>query len=214
MTIERLGKRNIVLKNNLTDWDLNFHLIIGNRYNYIIDTGLGTLSIAPVLDYLDNKNPIVVINTHYHWDHVWGNSLFRDSTIISHRTCREMIQTNWDQMTQRHSQYMNGEVQICLPNLVFEDSLYFPDDKVRLFYTPGHTIDSISVFDEQDNVLNAGDNIGDTLEDILPSISAGKDLYLQSICKYKALDVNACISGHNAILKRDVFDTIEKKLMD
>ena len=50
--------------------------------------------------------------------------------------------------------YIMGEVEMCLPNLVFENAIYFPDDKIRIFHTPGHPIDSISVFDEEEKVLN------------------------------------------------------------
>ena len=103
---------------------------------------------------------------------------------------------------------------MCLPNLVFDQKLYFPEDKIKLFYTPGHTIDSISVFDERDKVLNAGDNIGDTIKEIVPSIRYEKDAYIKSLQKYKELDVVACISGHNDILGKDVFDQITMTLQE
>ncbi len=211
MIIERLGKRNVLFKYKTPEWDLYLHLIIGEKYNYIIDTGLGSKSVTPVKDYLgSNQNPIVVINTHYHWDHIWGNNYFCNSTIISHSTCRELIITNWDETAEKFKHFISGDVKICLPNLVFEDSIYFPDDKIKVFYTPGHTIDSISVFDEQDNVLNVGDNIGDTMDEIVPVLETDKEVFLHSILKYKALEIDACISGHNAILGKDVFEKIEK----
>ncbi|SHJ93000.1 hypothetical protein SAMN02745163_02853 [Clostridium cavendishii DSM 21758] len=46
-----------------------------------------------------------------------------------------------------------------LPDFVFENELYFSEDKIKLFHIPGHTIDLISVLDEEDNVLLVGDNI-------------------------------------------------------
>ena len=39
----------------------------GKKYNHIIDTGLGSLSIDPIKDYIKNDNKkTIVINTHYH----------------------------------------------------------------------------------------------------------------------------------------------------
>jgi len=157
---------------------------------------------------------LIVINTHFHWDHVWGNHCFDRELIISHRKCREIIEETWEEELEKNKHFMMGEVKLKLPNLVFDDELYFPDDKIRLFYTPGHSIDGISVFDEVDGVLNAGDNIGDTLEKIVPNLYSNVELYRKSLQLYKQLDVKYCISGHNVILGKDVFEKIENELGD
>jgi glyoxylase-like metal-dependent hydrolase (beta-lactamase superfamily II) len=95
-----------------------------------------------------------------------------------------------------------------LPNLVFESELYFPEDKIRIIYTPGHTIDSISVIDEEDKVINVGDNIGDNIEEIVPSIYCEKDLYIDTLLKYREVDFDTCVSGHNVILGKEVIEEI------
>ena len=84
---------------------------------------------------------------------------------------------------------------MCLPNLVFDGSLYFPEDGVRVFYTPGHTVDCISVFDEVDRVLNAGDNIGDTMEELVPELKTEKAVYVKTLHMYQALDVGLCFGA-------------------
>jgi glyoxylase-like metal-dependent hydrolase (beta-lactamase superfamily II) len=101
-----------------------------------------------------------------------------------------------------------GEVEICLPNLVFEKELYFPDDKIRIIYTPGHTVDSISVIDEVEKVIHVGDNIGDTADEIVPNIYCEKDLYIDTLSKYIEMDFDTCVSGHNTILGKDVINKI------
>lgn len=214
MKIQRIKNRSVLFTYNIpSGWELNLHLIMGEKYNYIIDTGLGSLSIAPVLEYIkkDNKQ-IIVINTHYHWDHVWGNNEFQNSMIISHKLCRDMIASKWDYMMERSGVHCAGEVKMQLPNLVFDHELYFPEDKIRLIYTPGHTIDSISILDEVENVLNAGDNIGDTMDEIVPSIYSEKELYIQTLLKYKEMDFDTCISGHNIVVGKDVLEEITNKL--
>lgn len=210
MKIEKIKNRNILFTNSIpAGWDLNIHLIMGDKYNYIIDTGLGSSSIAPIKEYLKhNSKPIIVINTHYHWDHIWGNSSLKNCIIISHKLCREMIEVNWEEMIQRNKKYLNGEVEMYLPNLIFEKELYFPEDKIRIIYTPGHTIDSISVIDEVEKVLNTGDNIGDSIDEIVPSIYCEKDTYINTLLKYKDMNFDTCVSGHNIILERQVIDKI------
>lgn len=214
MIITKIKNRSILFtKNNPSEWDLNIQLILGNKHNYIIDTGLGSLSIAPILDYIKNDNKsLIVINTHYHWDHIWGNHCFENSTIISHRLCREMVELNWEEMIQKNKDYIEGEVKEYLPNLTFEEELYFPEDKIRIMYTPGHTIDSISVLDEVDKVINIGDNIGDTIDDIIPAIDCEKYEYINTLLKYKEMDFDTCVSGHNVVLNKQVIDDILQKL--
>jgi len=188
------------------------HLILGDKNNYIIDTGLGSLSAAHIKKYINNNKPIIVINTHYHWDHIWGNISFSNDLIISHRICREIILSEWETMLHKNEKYISGDTKMRLPNLVFEQELYFPDDKIRLFYTPGHTIDSISVLDEKDKVMNVGDNIGDNMDEIIPSIYSNITYYKNSIIKYKEIDFDYCISGHNKVLEKGIIDKILNKL--
>ncbi|WFR57835.1 MBL fold metallo-hydrolase [Anaerocolumna sp. AGMB13025] len=213
MKVKKINSRNIIFTYHIPDgWDLNLHLIMGDKYNYVIDTGLGSLSIAPVIEYLkDSEKPFLVINTHHHWDHIWGNHMFPDSLILSHTLCRDRIEEKWEDMLLK-SKYLFGETKKQLPNLTFDNELYFAEDKIRLFYTPGHTKDSISVLDEADKVLNLGDNIGDSMEELIPSIECEKEEYMQTLANYKKLDFDYCISGHNVVLDKMVFDQILKLL--
>lgn len=214
MKIQRIKSRGVLFTYKTSgDWDLNIHLIMGNKYNYIIDTGLGSLSIAPVMEYIKHDDKaVIVVNTHYHWDHIWGNGLFKDNIVISHKLCREAIESNWDEMLKKHKQYCHGQVEKCLPNLVFDNELYFPEDGIKLIYAPGHTMDSISVIDEEDRLINAGDNIGDTVDEIVPSLSSEKEIYIDTLLKYKEMDADTFISGHNVVLKKEMIDTILNKL--
>lgn len=213
MKTAKIGSRSVVFTFDLTHWDLNLHLILGRHRNYLIDTGLGSGSIDPILAHLaGDEKPVVVINTHHHWDHMWGNHCFGDSLIIAHSQCGPLAAEHWDEMLQQNSGAVRGAVKMLLPNLVFDDQLYFADDNIRLFHTPGHTTDGISVFDEQDRVLNAGDNIGDTMEEILPHLNTAQDVFLGTIQRYKALGAGAVVSGHNRVLGPEVFGMMERAL--
>lgn len=214
MKIQKIKNRSVLFTyDEIPEWNLNLHLILGNKNNYVIDTGLGSLSVAPVKEYIrDDNKPVVIINTHHDWDHIWGNGEFKDSIIISHRLCRELIEAKWDGMLTRNRQYCNGKVEKYLPNLVFENEIYFPEDKIRIFYTPGHTIDSISILDEEEQVLNAGDNIGDTVDEIVPEIGSDKVLYIDTLLGLRSLDFDTCISGHNIVLGREVMEEILRKV--
>lgn len=145
-------------------------------------------------------------------DHIWGNHVFGDGFITSHTLCRERIDEKWEDMFKKSNSYLYGETRKQLPNLTFDKELYFTEDKIRLFYTPGHTKDSISVLDEADKVLNAGDNIGDSMEELIPSLECERAEYIQNLLNYKELDFEYCISGHNVVLEKSVIDKMLKLL--
>lgn len=209
MKVQKIKNRSTMFTYPTIDgWDLNLHLIVGEHNNYVIDTGLGTQSMVPVMDHINKELPIVVINTHFHWDHIWGNSVFSDCPIIAHRLCREIIEAEWDDMLKKNGRYVSGDAEKCLPNLVFEKELNFPEDGIRLFYTPGHTVDSISVLDEKDKVLNLGDNVGDTVDEIVPSLDCSKEQFIESLDKVKTYDFDTLVSGHCTVLEKSAIDKI------
>lgn len=213
MDIQRIGKRSSIFTYSFPEWDLNLHLIKADKYNYVIDTGLGSLSVEPIIKQIENDGkPVIVINTHYHWDHIWGNCAFENSVIISHKLCREKLSDKWDYMLSKNGRYVYGEVKKSLPILTFNNEIYFPDDKIRIIYTPGHTEDCISVLDERDGVLNAGDNIGDNMKNIVPELDCPKEVYIKTLNLYKSMDFDICVSGHNRILGRDIIDKIIDEL--
>lgn len=215
MTAVKITARNIMFtKPTKYGWDLNLGLILGDNRNYVIDTGVGTSSVRPILEYIGaDKKPIVVINTHWHWEHVWGNWCFEDAIIISHPICRELVDKHWDDEVKRNAEHViASDVRKKLPTLVFQDKLYFPDDGVSIFHSPGHTEDCISVYDEQDKVLHAGDNIGDTNEMILPEIDTDFTTFKRLIELYDKYDFDICISGHNKPQDKDVLERMSVAL--
>lgn len=216
----KITARNIMFTQPMTydgqTYALNIGLILGDRYNYIIDTGFGSGSVEPVLAYLHgNEKPIIVVNTHFHWDHVWGNWMFPNSIIIAHPMCRELMEFTWDAEIRKYADYIDKEARKLLPNLLINDSIYLPNDGIQIFHTPGHSEDCISIYDSIDKVLYAGDNIGDTNEDILPSIGTDAATFKTNVIDaYKQYDFEICISGHNKPQGRDVLTRMEARLID
>jgi len=212
----KITNRNIMFTEPMgDDYDLNMGAILGTKHNFIIDTGLGSGSVAPVLEYIGNDTkPIIVINTHCHWDHIWGNWCFPNSLIISHKLCRELQDKHWDEAIKAYPNYIDGEVHKCIPNLTFEGSLHFPEDGISLYHTPGHSPDSISIYDAVDKVLYAGDEIGDTEDEIIPWINTDMETMQRTIDFFKTIDFDICISGHNKPQTKAVLAHMEAALPD
>jgi len=190
-------------------WDLHLFVIIADKYNYIIDTGLGSNSITPFLEILkQSENQNIIINTHYHWDHIWGNHLFKDNLIIAHKNCPDLIEKSWDSCLKEYSHFANSSLDKTLPNLLFDDELFFTDDQIRLIYTPGHTNDSISVIDEKEKTLFIADNIGDTMENLIPDLDCSKQTYKNSLHSILSFDFDICLCSHNRIVDKSTIQNI------
>ena len=210
----KIAERNVLFTEPMgKEYLLNIGLIIGKQFNYVIDTGLGSGSVAPILEYIGNdKKPIIVVNTHCHWDHIWGNWMFRNGIIIAHAKCRELMDKHWEGVLNGFGASKDGEVQKCLPNLVIEDRIVFPDDGVEIFFSPGHSEDCISIYDIFDKVLYAGDNIGDTEDNIVPYINTDMETFKTTIDLYAKYDFTTCVSVHNKPQGIDIVSLMDAAL--
>ncbi len=51
-----------------------------------------------------------VINTHFHWDHAWGNQAFPEATIIAHEDCPALMDRDREYVITR-TQYLRGRLE-------------------------------------------------------------------------------------------------------
>ena len=220
MKITKVTDRHIIFTvPENADYDVNLGLILGENHNFIIDTGMGSSCVNAILEYLaGDSKPIVAINTHAHEDHIMGNWVLKDSIIISHMLCREIMDKRWNdgsirEYVQQNSEYFDDEIHKCLPNLVFEYSLHFPDEGITLFHSPGHTEDCISVYDAFDKVLYTGDNFG-VSEGVAHLWAEDLQDYQRLIETYKQYDFNICIPSHSEPQTRGVLTLLETALAE
>lgn len=59
---------------------VNSYLIMGSRRAILFDTGMGIANIRAVVDELTELD-VLVVNSHYHFDHIGGNSAFSEIAI-------------------------------------------------------------------------------------------------------------------------------------
>lgn len=68
---------------------VNSYLILGSRRGVLLDTGMGIGDILACVRQITDL-PVLVVNSHYHFDHVGGNHLFDDIAI--HKAGAEPLQ--------------------------------------------------------------------------------------------------------------------------
>ena len=215
MKITELTKRSIMFTVPEDDKGgfVNMNLIRGKNHNFIIDTGTGESNVKAILEYLgDDIKPIIAIITHAHWDHIFGNSALKNSLIVSHVLCRDIMDKRWDMDVERllegNSEFVDAELHKCLPNMLFEGSLHFPEEGISLFHTPGHSDDGISVYDAVDKALYVGDNFGvfDGVAYLWAEDPQASKKYVE---QYKQYDIEICIPSHSEPQSRDVIALLD-----
>ncbi len=158
---------------------------------FIVDTYMGPESIADMKSFagqMAEGRQCFVINTHHHYDHIWGNCLFDPKSIIAHENCLEQMKMSaletLEGYRQTNPQWIAGDVRIVLPSITFSERLSFADDDctVILEHLPGHSSDSILIWLEPYHICIAGDS----LEDPLPLVHedselAGADVLLKNL---------------------------------
>lgn len=206
MKKKQLSPRAVVYSfDNNPDYTTYVYKIRGPERTYLIDTAYGPLDMQQINRDLGEKErkDMLIINTHFHWDHIWGNCFF-DRDIAAHRLCRDFSDSEWETQLTENSRMCSGRVKKKLPTILFEKSLFFPGDQVELIYSPGHTADSISVIDHEDNTLYAGDNLERPL---IYVENADLKAYLSTLIFYKNLKTEHIHAGHTLNLTRDDIDS-------
>lgn len=83
------------------NWRLNSGLVVGSSRALVIDTGAGPRQGREILEAVRTVTqlPLVVLNTHAHYDHYMGNAVFERAGVTefwSHRDAAAAIGTHGD----------------------------------------------------------------------------------------------------------------------
>lgn len=154
-----------------------------------------------------------VINTHYHADHVYGNSLFTEADIISSERCREIMRkTGEKSLAEAKLQTPElADVVMRLPNLTVPDqvALHLGDRVMRLLPLPGNTMDGMGVYIDGEKILYSGDAVMP-----IPYFFHGDRLVLiETLRKIQTMNLETIVQGHgDVLLKGEIDETIEKSI--
>jgi glyoxylase-like metal-dependent hydrolase (beta-lactamase superfamily II) len=163
-------------------FDQNIVTILGRDEALVVDTRSTPAQAREILDDLrDLGSPAigVVVNTHGHFDHAFGNSVFRPAVIWGHERCASMLEERGELQRARVAEGMPdlaealAEVEIDPPDRTFSfgATLEVGGRRVDLkFLGRGHTDNDIVLLVPDTNVLCAGDLLEN---DAVPSFSDG-----------------------------------------
>ncbi|MBI3745440.1 MAG: MBL fold metallo-hydrolase [Chloroflexi bacterium] len=149
--------------------DQQIGLVLGNGEALVIDTRSTPGQARELLDDIRRvtRDPVrIVVDTHWHSDHVFGNHDFRPATIWGHERCRTGLLTRGEAQRSGLAEAVPdlaaelAEVVIDPPDRTFTDSTTIEIGRrpVELHYLGrGHTEADIVVLVPDAGVLFAGD---------------------------------------------------------
>ena len=112
--------------------DLNVGVVLGEDGVLIVDTRSTHREAAELIDDLGKLTRLPVrwvVNTHWHWDHVFGNALFTAAEIWGHELCIPAMESLGERMKQDARRWMPPEthddvdaVEVVAPGHTFSES--------------------------------------------------------------------------------------------
>lgn len=208
----------------------NVFIFTSDLYAHVVSTAILTSSGAVVIDALpfpsEAREEIAFLEresrrqgirylvlSHHHADHVYGAYLFDEAEIIVQRGCRHALETIGEislAQAKRETPAL-AEVELRLPDMAFEHELqlHLGSVQLRLFATPGHTADGISVFYVEEKILIAGDAMMP-----VPHIVHGDVEQLKASLKaMRALRPSFLVQGHGDVLLRgEITESIDESI--
>ncbi len=159
-----------IFRRRYRELDQNIGLVVGSEDLVVVDSRSHPEHGRVLREHISqiSKLPIRwMINTHWHWDHCFGNAAFPDAVFVGHRRCRsgliergrlqlDMLRTgDWFEESERG---WLDEVEIIPPTLTFdhETPLWAAGRRIDLsHHGRGHTDADIVV--TVDDVSFVGD---------------------------------------------------------
>ena len=166
----------------------------------VVDTGNLPGQGKWVKKYLQSKYHIknfVLINTHWHLDHITDNYLYKDYTISGHTRTREIMLENKDAIESGTLWSDTPPFPVFPPNATFEGrfDLWLDDMKVELHEFTIHSEGHIAIYLPNDKILLAADMLEDPIW-IFNFDFATPKIQLAEFERMMAMDIDHIYSNH------------------
>jgi len=185
----------------------NAGFIVGNDYVVVVDSlatvGL-TRKFSDEIREITDKPIRYLINTHHHGDHIYGNHVFTEATIISHDYCRrEAIEQGIRDpglMNTIFPEFDFRGIAVTPADITFDKqlTLYMDEGEVRLLhFGPGHTAGDIIVYLPEEGIIFAGDFI--FLYSTPLGMEGSFDGWLRNLDAMANLGAQTYVPGHGPV---------------
>lgn len=192
---------------------VNMYLVIGQQRAVLVDSGTGVGDVCAEIGEI-TPLPCMVLNTHYHWDHIGANSFFAERAI--HETEAGLVAQEPDVGFVRQKLESPAARAILPPSfdpqayriltkpptrVLHDGDLVDLGDRVlQVLHVPGHSPGHVAYWDEGNHLLFTGDT---AYTGPLYACFEGSDpaAFAESLKRLAALpDVRMICPGHNDVV--------------
>ncbi|MEV4659275.1 MBL fold metallo-hydrolase [Micromonospora sp. NPDC049301] len=199
-------------------WCLNnAGILVGGDGVLVVDTvatEARAVRLRQTVDRLGAGPGRILVNTHHHGDHTFGNFAFGPTaTIVAHEQARTEMAATGMALTGLWPDVAWGDVRVVLPHLTFREAvtLHQGDRRVELIHVgPAHTTNDVVAWLPEERVLFAGDVVlaGCTPFNLMGSIEGA----LRAVARLRRLAPVTVVCGHGPVTGPEVFDRTEAYL--
>ncbi|MGX5185493.1 MBL fold metallo-hydrolase [Streptomyces avermitilis] len=149
----------------------------------------------------------LLVNTHSHGDHTFGNYLFEHATVVAHRKAAAEMAEHGLALTTLWPDVRWGHVEAGAPEVVFDDRMTLPTSGFRIeliHFGPGHTAGDTVVWLPGQRVLFTGDLVlsGATPFTLMGSVAGS----LRVLDRLRALEPLVVVPGHGPVGGPELLD--------
>ena len=192
------------------------YLLIGSERAMLVDTLQGIGDLKAVVDQL-TRLPVVVINTHSHFDHVSGNHQFETIYGIDKPFARNNAQGHGNAVNAEHmsaaSFWKNVPQEFSAEtydNKPYKIASYITNGEIidigerpiEVVFIPGHSPDSIMLIDKNNRLMMTGDSFYPAGLYVYSDASSFRDYFssVQTMLRYQD-SVDFLLPGHNETMQ-------------
>ncbi|MFJ9903609.1 MBL fold metallo-hydrolase [Streptomyces sp. NPDC101152] len=157
--------------------------------------------------------PQLLVNTHFHGDHTFGNFVFPEAVVVGHERSRTEMAEAGLHLTGLWPDVDWGDLELTLPQVTYRDrlTLHVGDILAELIHLgPAHTTNDTVVWLPGQRVLVTGDLVMAGVTPFCPMGSVSGTL--DALGTLRALGARTVVTGHGPVAGPEVFDTTESYL--
>jgi glyoxylase-like metal-dependent hydrolase (beta-lactamase superfamily II) len=172
------------------------YAIVGGREAIVFDSHVSLDHARAVRNHLEGLGVtrFTLVLSHWHDDHVAGNTVFADGPIIAHRLTRDALSANRDKLENS-----NPPIRpLVLPTEVFDDGLTLAigGRSVEALHFAIHSADGVVLRLPDAGLLFAGDVVEDTVTYVSEAEDTPK--HIAELGRLAALPFRRILPAHGA----------------
>jgi glyoxylase-like metal-dependent hydrolase (beta-lactamase superfamily II) len=187
----------------------NAGIVVFRDYVLVIDANYpwGAKEILNDVRSVTNKPIRYVFDTHYHADHLFGDSVWVDAgaTILCSEECTEESRrknpTAWAN-DKGSGEFSLKPYRLEHPQQSFHDRMVFDDGEHRVELTrtgPGHTLGDAVAYLPKERMLFTGDMCVNGTGNNMADIDADPDGWLRALDNVAMKDIAVLVPGHGEV---------------